>query len=117
MKEPRIKPNRPKRPFLLFILRLFPHLPNFVRLFWRLNRDPRVPFRVKTLVPLAILYILSPLDIIPDTIPFIGQMDDLTLFLLAFYYFIQLSPRQVVREHVEIIDTNFRTKFRGWWRG
>ncbi len=107
---------RGKRAFFLFLIRLFPHLPNFVRLFWRLNRDPRVPFWLKGLMPLAILYLLLPLDFIPDTIPFFGQVDDLSLLLLAFYYFIQLSPKAVVTEHVEIIDKNFRSKFQGWWR-
>ena len=113
----RTKPTQSKASFRLFLIRLFPHLPNFVRLFYRLNRDPRVLFRLKAMMPLTILYILSPLDLIPDTIPFIGQLDDLTLFLLAFYYFIQLSPQHVVQEHVEFIDINFSNKLKDWLRG
>lgn len=58
-----------------------------------------------------------PLDLMPDTIPFIGQIDDLTLFLIAFYHFVQLDPHHVVREYVEFIDINLRSELEDCWRG
>jgi uncharacterized membrane protein YkvA (DUF1232 family) len=100
--------------FLLYLLRLLPHLPNFARLFWRLFRDPRVPYYLKGMVVATVLYVLSPFDIVTDFVPFVGQIDDLVLLLLAGYYFIRWSPRDVVREHVAAIDEDFRAKFQRW---
>ena len=96
----------------MFLLRMLPHIPNFIRLFWRLFWDSRVPLALKAMLIAAVLYGLSPLDIIPDFLPVIGQLDDLTLILLAGYYFIRWSPAPVVREHVAAIDKDLLEKFR-----
>jgi len=86
-------------------LRFLLHLPNFVKLYWRLFHDPRVPLFPKALVVVAILYALSPLDLLPDwSIPFVGQLDDIAVLILAFRAFIPLCPRAVVQEHVQLID-------------
>jgi uncharacterized membrane protein YkvA (DUF1232 family) len=71
------------------------------RLSWRLLRDGRVPGWVK-LVPLAgLLYLLSPIDLLPDfVLPGLGEVDDLAMLLLAAKVFIDLSPPGVVREHL-----------------
>jgi uncharacterized membrane protein YkvA (DUF1232 family) len=99
-------------------LRLFPlipQLPNFLRLGWRLLRDRRVPFRVKSLVVLTAVYLLSPLDILPDfAFPIVGYIDDTTLLLLIGYHLIRWSPPHVVDEHVAAIGGSFQRKFRQW---
>jgi uncharacterized membrane protein YkvA (DUF1232 family) len=95
----------PKGAFLLYVLRLLPHLPSFVRLFWRLFRDPRVPLHLKTMVLAVVFYVLLPFDVLPDYLPVVGQIDDLMLLVLAGYYFIRWSPQDVVDEHVAAIDT------------
>jgi uncharacterized membrane protein YkvA (DUF1232 family) len=71
------------------------------RLAWRLLRDRRVPGWVK-LVPVAgILYLLSPIDILPEAIlPLVGEVDDVVLLLMAVKLFVDLSPPGVVREHL-----------------
>ncbi|HSJ59563.1 MAG TPA: DUF1232 domain-containing protein [Anaerolineae bacterium] len=71
------------------------------RLSWRLFRDGRVPGWLK-LVPIAsLLYLLSPVDILPDLVlPGLGQIDDLAMLLLAAKVFVDLSPPGVVREHL-----------------
>lgn len=70
-----------------------------VRLAWALFNDPRVPTWAKVLVPsLWLGYLLFPLDIVPDVLPFLGEVDDLMLFLLLVRLFINLSPPDVVRE-------------------
>jgi uncharacterized membrane protein YkvA (DUF1232 family) len=79
-------------------------LPHFVQLYWRLIRDRRVSIWPKALLLLSFLYILSPVDIVPDVIPFIGEIDDLVLVILACRLFIYLCPPNVVREHVVRID-------------
>jgi len=70
-----------------------------VRLGWRLLRDPSVPAWSK-LIPIGtVLYLLFPLDFIPDVIPGLGQLDDLTLILLGLKLFIDACPKPVVEKH------------------
>jgi uncharacterized membrane protein YkvA (DUF1232 family) len=85
-------------------LRFLRHLPHFVRLYWQLFRDYRVSVWPKALLLLSIIYVLSPLDFIPDVIPFIGEVDDLLVLIVACRLFIYLCPPEVVREHVRRID-------------
>ncbi len=71
-----------------------------VQLAWRLLRDPRVPTYLKVSIPaVAALYVILPLDIIPDMLPIIGQLDDLAVIILGIRLFIQLAPKEVVAEH------------------
>ncbi len=67
------------------------------RLVWRLLTDPDVPTWVKAIPPLALLYILSPVDLIPDPILGLGQLDDLAVILIGLKLFIELSPRGIVQ--------------------
>ena len=48
-------------------------------------------------------YILSPVDLAPDFIPVLGQLDDLALVALATRLFIQMAPAPVVAEHQAIL--------------
>lgn len=72
------------------------------RLGWRLLRDSRVPGWIK-LIPFAgLVYLLSPIDLIPDwALPGLGEVDDLVLLFLALKMFVDLSPPGIVREHLE----------------
>jgi uncharacterized membrane protein YkvA (DUF1232 family) len=72
------------------------------RLVWRLWRDGRVPGWVKVIPLAGLVYLLSPIDLIPDLmLPGLGQLDDMAILLLAAKMFIDLSPEGVVREHLE----------------
>lgn len=80
-----------------------PHSPGFwmkwlnsFRIAWRLLWDGRVPWYIKLIPVLVVLYILSPIDIIPDFIPVLGQLDDLAIFLLGVQIFILMAPRDLV---------------------
>jgi len=86
------------------------HLPNFARLYWRLFRDRRVPILPKVLLVLTLVYVVSPLDVIPDFIPVIGEMDDLVVVLSGLWLFIRLCPPEVVRETVHDIATRARAR-------
>jgi uncharacterized membrane protein YkvA (DUF1232 family) len=69
---------------------------NSFRVAWRLLWDGRVPLSTK-IIPLIVgLYILSPIDILPDFIPGLGQVDDVALFLLGVQAFIAMSPKDLV---------------------
>ena len=84
-------------------LRFLRHLPNFVRLYWRLFQDRRVSIWPKALLVIAALYVISPLDFIPDAIPFVGEIDDLVVLIAACRLFMYMCPRAVVQEHVRRI--------------
>jgi hypothetical protein len=104
-------------PQAVKLLRLLFHLPNFIRLARRLWNDPRVPVQRKALpVFVAALaavvgtaYVVRPVDLIFDYLPFIGRVDDLAVvacLLIApgLWLFIKLAPPDVVREHVSAIE-------------
>ena len=74
-----------------------------IRLVWYLLRDPEVPIYVKVVPLIALIYALSPTDIIPDVFPVIGQLDDITALLVGGKVFIELSPPHVVKRHLEAI--------------
>ena len=70
------------------------------QLVWELLRDPRVATTVKVALPvLGVLYVLSPVDLLPDFIPILGQMDDLAIVAMVLKLFLSLAPPQVVAEH------------------
>jgi len=107
------------------LLKFIYHLPNFIRLFWRLFQDERVPIYKKA-VPIlfavfsaalaaviATIYFISPIDIIPDwLLPFWGKLDDLIVFIILVIFtpfgcgvwlFIKTCPQDIVMEHVDEI--------------
>ncbi|MGI8774725.1 MAG: YkvA family protein [Actinomycetota bacterium] len=73
--------------------------PRLARLVWRLARDPRVPARVKAVIFIVAGYLVSPLDIVPDFIPGLGQADDLFIAVFALDQILNRVPDEVVREH------------------
>jgi uncharacterized membrane protein YkvA (DUF1232 family) len=75
-----------------------------VRLAFRLLRDPCVGMLVKALPFLAAVYVVSPLDFIPDVIPLIGQLDDLGVLAIAIEGFLKLCPSAAVNFHRTAIE-------------
>ena len=69
---------------------------NSLRVAWRLMWDSRVPFSAKLVPILTVLYILSPIDLVPDVVVGLGQLDDLAIFLLGTRLFIAVSPKDIV---------------------
>jgi uncharacterized membrane protein YkvA (DUF1232 family) len=90
-------------------LQVVAHLPDFVRLYWRLFRDSRVSILAKALLVLTLAYVVWPFDFIPDFVPVLGEMDDLGVVLSGLWLFIRLCPADVVRERVREISTRART--------
>lgn len=72
---------------------------NQFRLTWRLIRDSRVPLWAKLIPFITVGYIISPIDIIPDVLPIIGQLDDLGILLAGMRLFEMLAPEEVVHQH------------------
>ena len=96
-------------PLLLFFApRFMPHILRFARLVWRLTFDKRVPLFLRLLLPLAILYAVSPFDLVKDTIPILGRFDDLIFIAMALLLLVKLSPKDVVDEHNGVIPKSDR---------
>ena len=69
------------------------------RLAVRLVREPRVPWLVKTVPALALLYVLSPFDFVPDVLPVVGELDDLAVLVIAVELFVRICPAPAVEFH------------------
>ncbi len=74
-------------------------LPNMFKLLGRLIKDSRVPIAEKALFGAAIVYVIMPLDFIPDIFPFIGQVDDIYLVALTLLRLVNRTDENIVREH------------------
>ena len=70
------------------------------RLVMRLMLDRRVPLKLKLILPAAILYFISPLDLVPDILPALGRIDDVLVLVIALVMFLGMAPRDVVAEHL-----------------
>jgi uncharacterized membrane protein YkvA (DUF1232 family) len=73
-------------------------LPACVTTVQRLRRDPRVPRRAKIAVAFAGLWVLSPIDLIPEFLPVIGPLDDVVVVALALRYAARQVPRAALEE-------------------
>jgi uncharacterized membrane protein YkvA (DUF1232 family) len=86
---------------------------------WRLVRDPRTPLIPKLILGASLLYVLSPLDIVPDVVPVLGQLDDVAALALGLELFFKYVPDWLRREHEaalgrthaggQIVDMPFRS--------
>ena len=61
-------------------------------------KDPRTPPRAKMLGGAVLAYLLSPIDLIPDFIPVLGQLDDVVLVPAGFYVVWRMIPKEVWRD-------------------
>jgi uncharacterized membrane protein YkvA (DUF1232 family) len=89
------------------------HLPSYLRLLGGVLTDKRVSRVDKLLVAGAIAYIVMPLDLIPDFIPFFGEVDDLFILVLALQRLIANAGRIVLLDHwsgppADLADLNLR---------
>src|SRR4029453_6602021 len=64
----------------------------------RLRNDPRGPRRAKVAILLAGLWLLSPIDLLPEFLPVIGPLDDVLVAALALRYAARRVPRELLRE-------------------
>jgi uncharacterized membrane protein YkvA (DUF1232 family) len=74
-------------------------LPNLLLLFRGLVRDPRCPRRSKALLIFAAAWIASPIDLIPEFIPFLGPLDDAVVAALVLRHVLRKAGPEVVRDH------------------
>ena len=89
---PALLAKRRIRNVLLFI-------PNMLLLCARLLKDSRVPATEKALLAGAIVYAIVPFDLIPDMLPFVGQIDDAYLVAMTLLRLMERTDPLIVREH------------------
>ncbi len=102
MRRPRILGGGGTRPRVgakRTLLGTIRELPAYLRLLAGLMTDGRVSALDRLLVVSAVAYILSPLDFIPDVIPFLGQVDDVFLLVLAIQRLVKGAGRATVLDY------------------
>ena len=84
-------------------------LPDFAYLVCKLMLDPDVPSSRKLDLGLALLYVLSPLDFVPDSFPLLGKIDDVYAILVSVAKLLRSTDRNIILRHwlgdPETIDT------------
>ena len=73
-------------------------IPDCVVLVARLARDPRVPRRRRLLLLGLIVYLASPLDLVPDVVPVAGQLDDAIVVALVLRHLLRSGGEPLIRE-------------------
>ena len=91
--------ERPRTGAKRTVMDTIRQLPNYVRLLFGLLRDSRVSTIDKVLVGAAIAYIIAPVDLIPDFIPFLGEVDDVFLLVTALQRLIANAGKSVVLQY------------------
>ena len=86
---------RPRGVGLAELLRL---VPDVIRLVRGLIVDRSVPFRVRTMLVALLIWLISPIDLIPEFIPVLGSLDDVVVAVLVLRYVRrQLGPEELRR--------------------
>lgn len=73
-------------------------LPQCATALRRLRRDARVPRSAKVAVAVAALWVISPIDLIPEFLPVIGPLDDVVVVALALRFAARRVPRAAIEE-------------------
>jgi uncharacterized membrane protein YkvA (DUF1232 family) len=77
---------------------LMARAPLYGRLLVELMLDGRVPASRKGLLGVAVAYVMSPIDLVPDFIPVIGRLDDIAAMVIALDLLLEGVPREVMIE-------------------
>jgi uncharacterized membrane protein YkvA (DUF1232 family) len=74
-------------------------IPDCVVLFQRLVRDPRVPRSNRWLLAALVVYLIIPLDLVPDVIPVAGQLDDAIIVAFVLRRLLRSTDESLVASH------------------
>jgi uncharacterized membrane protein YkvA (DUF1232 family) len=91
--------SKPRRGAKRTVIATIRQIPAYLRLLGGLMFDRRVSIVDKLLVAAAIAYIVAPIDLIPDVIPFIGEVDDVFLLVTALQRLVENAGRRVLLDH------------------
>jgi uncharacterized membrane protein YkvA (DUF1232 family) len=82
-------------------------VPDVVRLVRHVLADPAVPLRVKVALAAALLWVLSPIDLIPEFIPVLGPLDDVVVVVVTLGYVCRQLGPDALRQHWAGTDQGF----------
>ena len=92
-------------------------IPDCLVLLKRLLGDKRVPRRRKLVLVMLVVYLSIPIDLVPDFLPLVGQLDDVLVAALALRYALRSGGAELLREHWpgpgESLDLVLRLAFSG----
>ena len=75
-----------------------------LRLAGALMRDRRIPLRLRAIPPGLVLYLASPLDLVPDFIPVVGLLDDVLVGIVGIGLLVRFTPRGVLDEQIARLE-------------
>jgi len=75
-----------------------------IRLVWFLLTDGKVSMLTKAIIPVALLYVISPIDFIPDVILGLGQLDDLGVIMVGLAMFVRMCPPELVQYYKDQLN-------------
>jgi uncharacterized membrane protein YkvA (DUF1232 family) len=106
-------PRAPRAGAKRTVMYYIRQLPQYLRLLGGLITDKRVSMVDKLIVAGAIAYIVMPIDLIPDFIPFFGEVDDLYILVIALQRLVSNAGRLVLLDHWsgnprDLADLNLR---------
>jgi uncharacterized membrane protein YkvA (DUF1232 family) len=88
-------------------LELATFLVDVARLLWAVARDQRVSWAAKAVAAGTVVYVVSPIDLVPDFIPGLGQLDDVFLIARALRFLANSAGYDILREHWQGSDDGF----------
>ncbi|MFP4439775.1 MAG: YkvA family protein [Chloroflexaceae bacterium] len=92
----------------LFHPRYWQQMVGELTIVWKLVRNNRVPLYTKTIPGIVLAYLIIPIDVIPDFLPLLGQIDDLAILMLALRLFVRLAPGEVVKGYEQQMQTDMQ---------
>jgi uncharacterized membrane protein YkvA (DUF1232 family) len=82
---------------------------------WKLFKHPQTPRAAKVVAIAVLAYAVSPIDLIPDFIPVLGQLDDLILLPLGVALAVKLTPPALWEARLREAEVSAEKLPRMWW--
>ena len=82
---------------------------------WKLFKHPQTPRAAKWVAIAVVAYVLSPIDLIPDFIPVIGQLDDVLVVTLGIALVTRLAPKPLWEAQLRLAEASTEKLPRLWW--
>jgi uncharacterized membrane protein YkvA (DUF1232 family) len=90
-------------------------LATYVVALWKLFKHPQTPRSAKLVAVAVLAYVLSPIDLIPDFIPVLGQLDDLVIVPLGIALVTRLTPKPLWEAQLRAAELSTEKLPKLWW--